>query len=149
MNTRLFTSDVAIVCRQIRQRRVNQIYDCIKVGILPWFGFTFFTIALGSVAMNCCECGGESHTARNQAFNIVSSIKIFKVQEGRYPTSLRELAVSPSRRQAIMERVPNDPWGNEFIYLRHGRKNVGFLEVLSKGPDGIFGSEDDCGNFAE
>jgi len=45
--------------------------------------------------------------------------------------------------------VPQDPWGNDYIYVVPGAKNTNKFDVRSKGPDGVEGSEDDVGNWPE
>lgn len=94
---------------------------------------------------------GEMDTARNQAFNIASSLKIYKVQQGKYPTTAQGLNVlaNPPKGKAVMERVPTDPWGNDYIYTNPGQKNPTSFDIRSKGPDGQEGTEDDVGNWAE
>ena len=43
----------------------------------------------------------------------------------------------------IAERVPTDPWQNEYGYKFPGSKDPSKYELISKGPDGIEGNEDD------
>jgi general secretion pathway protein G len=35
--------------------------------------------------------------------------------------------------------IPTDPWGNEYVYRKNGRE----FEIISAGPDGQEGTEDD------
>jgi general secretion pathway protein G len=57
-----------------------------------------------------------------------------------HPSSLEELA-----EQRIIEdrEVPKDPWGNEYVYRNQKR---GF-EILSLGPDGQEGTNDDISSI--
>ena len=41
---------------------------------------------------------------------------------------------------SIEIELPRDPWGNDYILRAIGK---GRLEVISPGPDGIVGTEDD------
>ena len=103
------------------------------------------TAAVGVAVMGQLE-DGQMKTARNQAFEIEKSLDIYKLQHGGYPTSAQGLTVlaNPPKGKAIMERVPNDPWGNEYIYMNPGQKNKKF-DIISKGPDQQEGTEDDVG----
>ncbi len=106
--------------------------------------------AVSVAVMNQLE-KGEMDTARNQAFEIGKSIELFKLQQGGYPTTAQGLSVlaSPPRGKPLMERVPQDPWGEEYIYVIPGQKNPNKFDVRSKGPDKAEGTEDDIGNWPD
>mgnify|MGYP001425423900 FL=1 len=108
------------------------------------------TAAVGVAVMNQLE-KGQMDTARNQAYEIGKSIELYKLQNAGYPSTAQglEALVSPPKGKPIMERVPQDPWGNDYIYVVPGAKNTIKFDVRSKGPDGVEGSEDDVGNWAE
>lgn len=55
----------------------------------------------------------------------------------RMPDQLKELAAPPD---AILDELPLDPWGNEFVYRLVSERQV---ELFSAGPDGIADNEDD------
>lgn len=40
----------------------------------------------------------------------------------------------------LTEEVPDDPWGNDYVYQRHGDRD---FEIYSPGPDGVEGTEED------
>ena len=40
-----------------------------------------------------------------------------------------------------------DPWGNEYVYVRHAEGAEREFDVISKGADRELGTEDDIGNF--
>lgn len=104
--------------------------------------------AVGVSVMNMLE-RGQIDTARNQAMELAKSVELYKLQQGSYPSTGQGLSAlsNPPKGKALIERVPQDPWGNEFIYLRPGVKNPGKFDILSKGPDGQEGTEDDSGNW--
>jgi general secretion pathway protein G len=106
--------------------------------------------AVSVAVMNQLE-KGEMDTARNQAYEIAKSVELFKLQQGGYPTTAQGLSVlsSPPRGKPIMERVPKDPWGEDYIYVIPGQKNPGKFDIRSKGPDRQEGTEDDVGNWPE
>ena len=108
------------------------------------------TAAVGVAVMNQLE-KGQMDTARNQAYEIGKSIELYKLQNAGYPSTAQGLdaLVNPPKGKPIMERVPQDPWGNDYIYVVPGAKNTLKFDVRSKGPDGVEGSEDDVGNWAE
>ena len=108
------------------------------------------TAAVGVAVMNQLE-KGQMDTARNQAYEIGKSVELYKLQNAGYPSTAQGLnaLVSPPKGKPIMERVPQDPWGNDYIYVVPGAKNTNKFDVRSKGPDSVEGSEDDVGNWPE
>ena len=94
---------------------------------------------------------GQADAARNQAYEIAKSLDIYKLQNGSYPSTAQGLNVlkSPPKGKPIMEDVPKDPWGNEYIYVMPGQKNTTKFDIRSKGNDGVEGNEDDVGNWPE
>jgi general secretion pathway protein G len=94
---------------------------------------------------------GQRDAARNQAYEIAKSLDIYKLQNSRYPSTSQGLAVlaSPPKGKPIMDSIPQDPWGNDYIYLIPGQKNATKFDIRSKGNDGIEGNEDDVGNWQE
>ena len=81
-----------------------------------------------------------------------SALSMYKLNAGNYPTTqqgLQALVVKPSttpvprRWTPVMDKIPNDPWGNAYVYRFPGRKDASEFEISSKGPDGIDNTEDD------
>ena len=55
----------------------------------------------------------------------------------KMPDNLADLAAGPS---PLTEKVPKDPWGNDYIYKKESDRKV---LIYSAGPDGSEGTEDD------
>jgi general secretion pathway protein G len=55
----------------------------------------------------------------------------------KLPESLQDLATGPT---PITKKVPQDPWGNDYIYNKTGPRE---FEITSAGKDGQPGTEDD------
>jgi general secretion pathway protein G len=70
-------------------------------------------------------------------------IESYRNNRGSYPTTEQGL----DSLVAIIKLVPSDPWGNKYCYrlLDDGGKHP--FEVLSAGPDGIHGNEDDLSSI--
>lgn len=90
--------------------------------------------------------------ARVQMESIETALKLYKLDSGLYPTTeqgLQALVEAPTvgllpkkwREGGYLEKgkVPNDPWGNEYIYLSPGLH--GEFDVMSYGADGQPGGE--------
>jgi general secretion pathway protein G len=61
------------------------------------------------------------------------------------PTSSPEL--KNYRKDGYVKALPQDPWGNEYIYVIPGKHNPNKYDLFSKGPDGKADTEDDIGNW--
>ena len=91
--------------------------------------------------------------ARIQMESIETAIKLYKLDNGMYPTTeqgLQALVEQPQtgtlpkkwRKGGYLEKgkVPKDPWGNEFIYLSPGAH--GDYDIIAYGADGVPGGEE-------
>lgn len=91
--------------------------------------------------------------ARMQIESIGTALKLYKLDNGAYPTTeqgLQALVEAPSsgkvpknwRKGGYMEKgkVPQDPWGNDFVYLSPGIHDD--FDLISYGADGVSGGED-------
>ena len=100
---------------------------------------------------------GTSDRARKTAAHadinggIKSALGAYEVDNGNYPKSLQDLLVQPSNARnwhgPYLEKIPQDPWGNNYLYYYPGKHNQNSYDLLSVGPDGKEGSEDDIGNW--
>lgn len=91
-------------------------------------------------------------TTGTQIKNIEDALEIYKMKIGKYPTStegLGALANPPNGKKPMMETIPKDPWGGDFVYLSPGQHNAARFDIYSKGPDGQGGTEDDITNWSE
>jgi hypothetical protein len=48
-----------------------------------------------------------------------------------------------------VESVPRDAWGRELNYALPGKLNPQGYDIISAGPDGLFGTQDDIANDLE
>jgi general secretion pathway protein G len=91
--------------------------------------------------------------ARMQIESIGTALKLYKLDNGAYPTTeqgLQALVEAPSsgnvpknwRKGGYLEKgkVPQDPWGNDFVYLCPGIHDD--FDLISYGADGVSGGED-------
>ncbi len=107
---------------------------------------------------------GRSEEAREKAaLTQISSLfgtalDMYEADNGHYPTTsqgLDALRVKPSgapepkgwKGPYLKSEVPNDPWGNPYVYRCPGTQNVDGYDLLSLGADGREGTEDDVKNW--
>jgi general secretion pathway protein G len=90
--------------------------------------------------------------AKMDIASLETALKLYKLDNGMYPSTeqgLQALVEPPEtgnvprkwRDGGYLEKgkVPNDPWGNEFVYLSPGLN--GDFDIISYGADGSPGGE--------
>ena len=97
--------------------------------------------------------------ARSDIGAIVQGLKLYRLDNGTYPTTdqgLQALVQRPAanpvppnwKAGGYLERLPKDPWGGDYQYLQPGVK--GEIDVFSLGADHARGGEGnnaDIGNW--
>jgi general secretion pathway protein G len=90
----------------------------------------------------------RSTAAKTDVNNLMQALKLYKLDNQRYPTSeqgLQALQAKPSTGpipgnwKSYLDKLPNDPWGRPYQYLNPGIK--GEIDVMSFGADGQAGGE--------
>lgn len=86
--------------------------------------------------------------ARTDVHNLMQALKLYKLDNQRYPTAEQGLAALvqrpstppvPGNWKPYLEKLPSDPWGQPYQYLNPGIK--GEVDVMSFGADGKSGGE--------
>jgi len=86
--------------------------------------------------------------ARTDVNNLMQALKLYKLDNQRYPTGEQGLqalvskptaAPVPPNWKPYLEKLPNDPWGRPYQYLNPGVK--GEIDVMSFGADGQAGGD--------
>ncbi|MBI3856189.1 MAG: type II secretion system major pseudopilin GspG [Planctomycetes bacterium] len=85
-----------------------------------------------------------------------TALSTYEVDNGKFPTTaqgLGALLVKPAgtpepknwKGPYLQNQtdIPKDPWGNEYVYLCPGSKFPNGFDLVSYGPDGQAGTEDD------
>ena len=105
------------------------------------------------------KIAGKGEQARETAAHadiyggIKSALDAFEVDNGFYPKSLQDLVQQPSNAKnwhgPYLDKIPMDPWGDNYIYYYPGKHNQTSYDLLSVGPDGKEGTDDDIGNWTK
>jgi general secretion pathway protein G len=86
---------------------------------------------------------------------IKSALGAYEVDNGSYPRSLQDLVQPPGNAKNWHgpyfdpPKLPIDPWGNPYIYYYPGKHNQSSYDLLSAGPDGKEGGDDDIVNWTK
>lgn len=95
-------------------------------------------------------------TAAGSDINAIgTALKMFEIDNGRFPTSAEGLSALRQQPAGItdwqgpyLDRTEfKDPWGNAYVYRSPGQQNADGYDLFSPGPDGQEGSSDDITNW--
>lgn len=91
--------------------------------------------------------------ARVQIENLSSALKMYKIDNGRFPSTEQGLDALVAEPQSgdipkkwkkggylAKKQVPQDPWGNDYMYLSPGAHDD--FDITSYGADGVPGGEE-------
>lgn len=85
-----------------------------------------------------------------------TALNAYDVDMGGFPKGKNGLAALIQRPRNVQnwhgpyldnDSIPKDPWGFDYIYECPGRHNLDSFDILSVGPDGRSGTEDDICNW--
>ncbi len=111
-------------------------------------------ILAGLVVPRIMERPGQAKQtkAKIQIESLETALKLYKLDNGRYPDTeqgiealvqMPETGIVPKnwREGGYLEkgRIPQDPWGNAFVYLSPGAH--GEYDIICYGADGVPGGE--------
>lgn len=93
--------------------------------------------------------------AKTQISSFSTALDAFEVDNGYFPkgnNGLTDLVQQPRDAQQwkgpYLKDVPKDPWNNDYIYECPGKVNSSTYDIISMGPDGRTGGDDDIANYA-
>lgn len=87
--------------------------------------------------------------------NFSNQLEVYNADTGTFPTGdqgLNALVVNPGLPKwngpylRNVEKVPNDPWGNPFVFKQPGENGRDY-DIISAGPDGQLGTSDDINSW--
>ncbi|HEX5399888.1 MAG TPA: type II secretion system major pseudopilin GspG [Verrucomicrobiae bacterium] len=82
---------------------------------------------------------------------IKTALGHYEIDNGHFPQRLQDLLTQPSTAThwsgPYLDKLPLDPWMHPYIYYYPGKHNPKDYDLLSAGPDGREGTEDDIVNW--
>lgn len=127
-----------------------------------WLGTIFVAMIvlaaiLGRPRLSSGREGASLAVCRAQLAAFSDALSKYKMDMGTFPNTaegLRALLIDqgntshrPAWKGPYLDtqspEVPNDPWGNSYIYVFPGTRNKNSYDLCSVGPDGQPGTEDD------
>ena len=108
----------------------------VAVAIIGILG-TVATVSIPKILENA-----KIKAAKSGVDSLKNAVVTYNIEKGKYPSDLKALVEASGDDEPVVEGGEGalyDPWGVEYKYERKGKKIV----VISAGPDGEFGSDDD------
>lgn len=98
---------------------------------------------------------GRITAATAQIRNFRAALAAFEIDNDRFPKGrdgLFELLRRPNNARNwhgpyLEQGIPKDPWGHDYIYDCPGKHNPASYDIVSMGPDGTLGTDDDITNW--
>ncbi len=93
--------------------------------------------------------------ATSQIATFGTALDSFEIDTGSYPrgkSGLQDLVTTPREATGwkgpyMKSDIPLDPWQNPYVYECPGKNNPTSYDLMSMGPDGRAGTEDDITNW--
>lgn len=125
-----------------RPRGMTLLEIMIVIAIL---GLIATVVVVG--VMNQFE-NAKIKTARLKIKELQKALDLYRVDQNEYPSQsqgLQALLNPPGGMNPYLtaKELPKDPWGQQFVYYYPARSGGAGYEILSKGPDGQEGTDDD------
>lgn len=150
-NTKARVESVVRTSSTVAAAAATTVGQQISKSRIPFkkIGLSVGALLLGVVAVGwVMELMSKHHAAEVQIENLTDALKLYKFDNGGYPSDaqgLQALASKPTAEPVpanwkhYLDSVPVDPWGHPFLYRNPGPS--GYLEVISLGEDGQLGGE--------
>ena len=117
------------------------------IALLLAAGFNYLGDVMGSAKDTVVQ--SDIHT-------LDQKLKLYEANNGFYPSTEQGLQAlntlpqgdpHPTRWYQYMEKIPKDPWQQDYVYLQPGTHNPQSYDLYSKGKDRIANTADDVGNW--
>ena len=99
----------------------------------------------------------KSDVAKVQMDNIASSLNLFSLDIGRYPTNSEGLSILIKKPDNLPQwsgpylnddTIPSDPWNRPYIYIQPGANGKPY-QLKSLGSDGAIGGQAEDGDISK
>jgi len=95
--------------------------------------------------------------ATTQIATFGTALDAYEVDMGSFPqgkNGLQDLVQQPREGTGwkgpyLKDQIPLDPWGNAYIYEYPGKHNTSGYDIMSMGPDGRVGGDDDITSWQQ
>jgi len=109
------------------------------------------SLVVGVVGVNVFNTyqKAQRKIAFTQIKSLGDALDLYKLTFHNYPTTgegLNALVSPKGNEKPIIQQVPKDPWGHDYVYISPGSTSTTGYDLMSYGPDGVQGGGDDITN---
>ncbi|OAI43137.1 hypothetical protein AYO41_02765 [Verrucomicrobia bacterium SCGC AG-212-E04] len=99
---------------------------------------------------------GQKARVQADLQGLTTNLRTYQMMNGFFPTTqqgLQALMIQPGSEPKpkqwvqLSTKIPQDPWGNDYVYICPGKHNPKTFDLYSKGADRLPDTEDDMGNW--
>jgi len=85
------------------------------------FVVIILSILAGIALMNMGTTETRDKNAKVQVdfLSIATAIKVYKVETSNFPSNLAQLITTSGTYEPMLDEVPTDPWGTDYVYLTY------------------------------
>jgi general secretion pathway protein G len=146
-------SPICLHHRFIRPRRNTRAFTLIELMLVLLILGTLAAIVVPKFAGRSEDA--KKTSAQVQLGSFETALDAFEVDNSYYPKTsdgLKPLVEEPQdakdwRGPYLKQGIPKDPWKNDYVYECPGKHNTKGYDVMSMGPDGRSGTDDDITNW--
>ena len=141
--------------RSLKKIRTQHAFTLVELLLVLVILATLAAIVVPKFAGRTEQARVTAAKAQISNFGVV--LDAFEVDNGFYPRGkdgLSALIEKPRDAQNwrgpyLKGELPNDPWKNPYSYEYPGKHNVDGYDIMSMGPDGRTGGDDDITNWEQ
>jgi general secretion pathway protein G len=157
----------AIICGHMARSRARRAPDQfggagLALGglILGYFSLVvpllLIPFAIMMPAMESRTDNARNTAARTDLSSLTLALESYELDTGSYPSTIEGLdalvhqpANKPGWQGPYVKKIPQDPWGRAYTYRHPGKQDPKSFDLISSGPDGRLGTDDDVSNEDE
>ncbi|MEX0643316.1 MAG: type II secretion system major pseudopilin GspG [Pirellulales bacterium] len=138
--------------RPRRQRPLHSGFTLMEVLLV-----LVILVVLASMAVTVfsgTQDRADKQAAAGQVGILKGAIDMYRFHTRSYPDDLNGLVSKPTDSRLAehwsgpyLDKMPKDPWDNDYRFAAPGKHNSDTFDVWSTGPDSQDGSDDDIGNW--
>ena len=129
--------------RRPRRRKAERGMTLVEIMVVV----IIMALVTGVVGVAVFNALGDAQgkVAQTQIGQISEALDMYKLRNRKYPSTsegLNALVAGQGNSKPVMDQLPRDPWGNDYIYIYPGTHNPGRFDLMSYGEDGVQGNDD-------